>query len=481
MTNNSTVRRAKIVCTIGPSTRDPYTLRRLIAAGMDVVRVNFSHTSHEDARRLIGMIREAAAELGKPVAILADLQGPKIRVGDLPGTVEIQAGKRYSIVPEGDVEPEATSGKVLPTTYEGLADDVGEGDTILIDDGRIEFRVSGVSGSAVEVVAENDGPITSQKGINLPGITVRAPGMTEKDRRDLELANEEGVDYVALSFVRRAADLEELRTLIRPGTLIIAKIVKEQAVQQLRDIMRMADGVMVARGDLGVEMPFEEVPIVQKRILRLGQETARLTITATQMLESMVSSPRPTRAEASDVANALLDGTDAVMLSAETAVGAYPVEAVETMDRIIRRIERETHFAKDTIDYAPLPVRPAEQKTTSAAVAAAAFEAIQRLECPFVVTFTASGSTARVVAAQRPAVPILAVTDQRRTYTQLPLVWGVVPILHEGEVSFDDLLQTAREYALKEGLGRPGQRFVVTAGVPFHEPGTTNIMRVEEL
>jgi len=305
--------------------------------------------------------------------------------------------------------------------------------------------------------------------------------MTPKDHEDLAVAIEEGVDCIALSFVRRATDLEELRELVTPGMLLIAKIEKGQAVQQLRGIMRMADGIMVARGDLGVELPYEEVPIVQKRILRLGQETARVTITATQMLESMISAPRPTRAEASDVANALLDGTDAVMLSAETAVGAYPVEAVETMDRVIRRIERETHFAADTKDYAPLPVQPAEQKTTPAAVAAAAVEAMHRLDCPFVVTLTASGSTARVVSAQRPAVPILAVTDRPETYSQLPLVWGVVPILHQGELSFDRLLETAREYALKEGIGRPGQRFVVTAGVPFHEPGTTNIMRIEEL
>ena len=375
MTNSGAIRRAKIVCTIGPSTSDPYTLRRLLAAGMDVVRLNFSHTSHEDVRRLVEITRVAAADLGKPVAILADLQGPKIRVGDLPGTVEIQSGKSYSIVPESDIGRTAASGRVLPTTYEDLAGDVGSGDTILLDDGRIEFRVTGVSGRAVEVVARNDGPLTSQKGINLPGVVVNAPGMTDKDRSDLALAVELGVDYVALSFVRRAADLEELRALVPSGTLIVAKIEKSQAVQQLRDIMRMADGVMVARGDLGVEMPFEDVPIVQKRILRLGQETSRVTITATQMLESMISAPRPTRAEVSDVANALLDGTDAVMLSAETAVGAYPVEAVETMDRVIRRIEREKHFATDTIDYAPLPIRPAEQKTTPAAVAAAAFEA----------------------------------------------------------------------------------------------------------
>lgn len=481
MTNRNAIRRAKIVCTIGPSTSDPYTLRQLVAAGMDVVRLNFSHTSHDEVRRLVQMVRGVAAELGKPIAILADLQGPKIRVGDIPGGMEVRAGTTYSIVPEIDLVEKPSSGRVIPTTYEGLSGDVGPTDTILLDDGKIELSVTKVSGRTVEVVAQNDGPLSSQKGINLPGVIVNAPGMTTKDLADLAVALEEGVDCVALSFVRRATDLEELRELVTPGMLLIAKIEKGQAVQQLRSIMRMADGIMVARGDLGVEMPYEEVPIVQKRILRLGQETAKVTITATQMLESMISAPRPTRAEASDVANALLDGTDAVMLSAETAVGAYPVEAVETMDRVIRRIERETHFAADTKDYAPLPVQPAEQKTTPAAVAAAAVEAMHRLDCPFVVTLTASGSTARVVSAQRPAVPILAVTDRPETYSQLPLVWGVVPILHRGELSFDRLLETAREYALKEGIGRPGQRFVVTAGVPFHEPGTTNIMRIEEL
>ncbi len=485
MSGDQGFRRAKIVCTIGPATRNAKTFGRLVAAGIDAVRINFSHTSHEDARMVVSLAREASRESDRPLAVLADLQGPKIRVGDLPEELEITAGVSYLIAPENAASRAARGhsgvSAVIPTTYEGLPHDVALDDRILVDDGRLAFRVSRIEENSVVVEAADDGVVRSQKGINLPGVDVKAPALTQKDREDLELALGLGVDYVALSFVRRGEDVEELRALVGGNALIIAKIEKVQAVRNLLSIMRAADGVMVARGDLGVEVDFEDVPVVQKRILRLSQESISIGVTATQMLESMISSPRPTRAEVSDVANALLDGTDAVMLAAETAVGEFPVEAVEAMARVIRRIERERGFADDTSDLAPPRVHARVRHSVAGAIAGAAVEATERLRAPFVVTFTRSGFTARLISAQRPRVPMLVVTDQRRTYDQLALVWGAVPILHNGDMSYDALLERAASFAVETGLGEAGQSFVVTAGVPFHVPGTTNYMRIETL
>jgi pyruvate kinase len=493
MAERNAFRRARILCTLGPATRDPELFRQLVAAGMDGVRVNFSHSSHEDAERVVALAREVAREAGRPIAVLVDLQGPKIRVGDLPEPVRIEPGRRYRVVPEetldADVSPaaEAPGGAmgagetVLPSTYADLAGDVTPGDRVLFDDGRIALRVVEVSGAEVVLEAVDGGELRSGKGINLPGIEVSAPSLTEKDRDDVRFALGLGVDYVALSFVRRPADVEELRRIVDGRALLIAKIEMSQALRQLAEILRASDGVMVARGDLGVELDFEEVPIVQKRILRLTRESAKLGITATQMLESMISSVRPTRAEVSDVANALLDGTDAVMLSGETAVGAHPVEAVETMNRIIRRIERERSVGFDGSEPERARGLAAVHHTTAGAIAGAAAEATERLDAPFVVTFTRSGFTAWVVAAQRLRVPVLAVTDQVRTWSQLALAWGVVPLLCEGEATYEGMMSAARRFALERRLGEPGQTFVVTAGVPFHVPGTTNYMRIETL
>lgn len=485
MRDRRPVRRAKIVCTIGPASCEPAVFREIAAAGMDAVRVNFSHSSHEMAADICTLARAAAEEIGRPLAVLFDLQGPKIRVGDLARPMEIREGARYAFLPPGqDIEPgeeDALGGEPIPTTYAGLADDLSPGDRLLLDDGFLGLRVVSVADGCVLAEALNGGTLLPHKGINLPGIEVGAPSLTEKDREDVRFANGQDVDFLALSFVRRPEEVERLREVADPGLLIIAKIEKEKAVRALPEIMERADGAMVARGDLGVELPYEEVPIVQKRTLRLGQELARTTVTATQMLESMIGSPRPTRAEVSDVANALLDGTDAVMLSAETATGLYPVEAVRTMDRIIRRIEGERCFLPHPFDYAPSEGLPAVRHTVSGAIAGAAVEAIDRLGCPFLVTFTRSGYTARVVSAHRPPVPILAITDQRRTYNQLALAWGVTPVLFEGDVTYETLLAVAREKAKIIGLGQPGEKFVVTAGIPFHVTGTTNLMRVEEL
>lgn len=474
-------RRAKIVSTVGPATRDPAVFEKLVEAGTDAVRINFSHASHEEAARIVSMVGDAVRETGRPIATIGDLQGPKIRVGDLDEPVAIEPEARYCFVPEGLDPPRGCAPeRIIPTTYPELADEVEPGNRILLDDGRFELVVEEVEDRWITARSASEGALRSQKGINLPGVQVQAPSLTGKDREDIEFSRAQRLDYLALSFVRGPEDLREARSAMDKGCLLIAKIEKAQALDRLAEILPESDGVMVARGDLGVELPYEEVPMMQKRIIRLAQERARPVITATQMLESMTRSPRPTRAEVSDVANALLDGTDAVMLSAETAIGEHPVEAVATMDRIIRRIEHERHgrFARPGRRSGELA---AVQQTTSGAVAAASMQAVERLGSPFLVTFTRSGFTARIVSAQRPAVPILAVSDQWRTFNQLALVWGVRPILFRGEVNYRSMLARAKEIALEEGLGEPGQRFVVTAGVPFHVPGTTNMMRIEEL
>ena len=478
-------RRAKIVSTIGPASWDRDVLYRLMEAGTDAIRLNFTHMGPDRAAGVVRDISDAARQVGRPVAIIGDLGGPKIRVGDLPGgRLEIEPEQTYWFFPEGEPPPkESPSERRIPTTYPELSEEVEPGTRILLDDGHFEFIVEEVAGETppwVSARAFSVGVLESQKGINLPGVRVGAPALTEKDLADLEFSVEQLLDYVALSFVRRPEDLETTRRKMDRGGLLIAKIEKSQALENLPDILPLSDAVMVARGDLGVELPFEEVPMIQKRIILLAQERARPVITATQMLESMIQSPHPTRAEVSDVANALLDGTDAVMLSAETAVGAYPVEAVRTMDRIIRRIEHERlgrtgRAGKQVEGVARI------QQTTSGAIAASSLIAVERIDSPFIVTFTQSGYTARIVSAQRPSVPILAMTDQWRTYNQLALVWGVHPVLFRGGVSYSSMLDKAREEALELGMGEPGQRFVVTAGVPFHVPGTTNMMRVEEL
>jgi len=483
MNESPAFRRAKILCTLGPASRDPAVFRALVEAGLDGVRVNFSHSSHEQAVQAVELARAASLESGRAISVLADLQGPKIRVGVLASPFEIVTGATYLAYPEVEDSGFANQGGAIPipTTYPDLATDLGPGDRVLFDDGKIALTVLEIQDDRVLLQALEDGILSSGKGINLPGAEIGAPSLTDKDREDARLALDLGVDYIALSFIRRPDDLDELRQLVDGRALLVAKIEMAQALRNLHGILASADGVMVARGDLGVELDFEEVPLVQKRILRLTSKTAKLGITATQMLESMITSSRPTRAEVSDVANALLDGTDALMLSAETAVGEYPVESVRTMSRIIRRIEREPGIDEDGQGSARFRGLAPVHHTVAGAVAGAAAEATDRLGAPFLVTFTNSGFTAWVQSAQRLQVPILAVTDQPRTFSQLALAYGVVPLLLEAEASYDNMLDRARDFARQHGLGEEGDSFVVTAGVPFHTPGTTNYMRIETL
>lgn len=463
--------RTKIVCTLGPATASRDGIRALIDAGMNVARLNFSHGTRDEHRRTIEMVRSAAAELGHPVGILGDLQGPRIRIGDLDQPVRVETGDDMILAYEGEERPGE-----IPVTYDRLASDVHVGDRILIDDGLIELVVLDVEPPRVRARVIHGGDVKRYKGLNLPGVQVSAPSITDKDREDALFAAEADLDYLALSFVRRAEDIDDLRQIVPKHMLVIAKIEKDAALSNIERIIRTADGVMVARGDLGVELPFEEIPIVQKNIISLANRIGKPVITATQMLESMVERPRPTRAEASDVANAILDGTDAVMLSAETAAGAYPRLAVEAMRRIV--VETEQHLGGGHHDRRP---DAAGAVPTELAIAAATVAAVHMLQTPVVVAFTKSGFSARIVSSYRPGVPILALTDQERTYRQLALMWGVVPELVRHCDTYDQMMVLAKEAVVRRELASSGDRIVVTAGVPFDVPGTTNILKVERV
>ncbi|MEO8622565.1 MAG: pyruvate kinase [bacterium] len=462
--------RTKIVCTLGPASNNRETLRSLMEAGLSVARLNFSHGTHEQHAATVALVRSTAEELGRPVAILGDLQGPRIRIGDLAEPRAVTDGQDLVLVAGEDAGPDQ-----FPTTYEHLCDDLKVGDRILVDDGLIELVALEVGTHTVKARVLHGGMIKSHKGMNLPGVAVSAPSITEKDWADVTFAVEHKLEYLALSFVRRAQDIAELREKIPKDMLVVAKIEKDSALENIESIVRASDAVMVARGDLGVELPFEEVPIAQKMIISLCNKLGRPVITATQMLESMITNPRPTRAEASDVANAIFDGTDAVMLSAETAAGQYPRLAVEAMSRIIMEIEKHPRIVRN--DERRFTGESAV--STEQAIAAAATSAVRSLAAPALIVFTKSGFSARIVASHRPNVPILVLTDQERTYRQLSLVWGVIPCLVQHCDSYWDMVKLGLEQVRLHGLAREGDRVVVTAGVPFDVPGTTNMMKVE--
>ena len=462
--------RTKIVCTLGPATATRDAIRSLVESGMNVARINFSHGTHDQHRETIRFVRAVADEAQRPVAILGDLQGPRIRIGDLERPIQLENGGDVVLIPETAAAREHE----VPVTYDRLAEDLHVGDRILIDDGLLELVVVDVRKPRVTARVLHGGPLRSHKGMNFPGVLVSAPSLTDKDRADVKFAIDQELDYLALSFVRRAEDVTELRALLPKGVLIVAKIEKDSALENIESILIASDAVMVARGDLGVELPFEEVPLAQKRIISLANHLGRPVITATQMLESMVTHPRPTRAEASDVANAIIDGTDAVMLSAETAAGKYPRLAVAAMTRIISEMER--HPRTQLRDER----RPRGQPvSTEYAIAAASSAAVRMLGAPCLIVFTKSGFSARIVASQRPNTPILVLTDVPRTYRQLALIWGVVPELVPHAKSYDEMVAMALAAVKKRGLAREGDQVVVTAGVPFDTPGTTNTMKVE--
>ncbi|MDX1675821.1 MAG: pyruvate kinase [Longimicrobiales bacterium] len=471
--------RTKVVATLGPATASLETIRSILETGANVVRINFAHGTADDHRQTVAWVREAAEALDVPVAILGDLAGPKIRIGELAEPVELQPDQVVVIAPEDEAE-----GDELPCTYDDLADDVSRDTRILLDDGQLELRVQGKKGMRVEARVVRGGMLRSNKGLNLPGVQVSAPALTEKDRSDLQLAIELDVDYIGLSFVQRPEDITQLRELIPEELLIVAKIEKDVAVERIQEILDVTDAVMVARGDLGVELPFEQVPVVQKKIIQMANMYARPVITATQMLESMIEAARPTRAEASDVANALFDGTGAVMLSGETAVGRNPVVAVDAMVRIGREIENTASFVEGPKYDVPMHnwLRTGATRTEHA-IAAATVEAVNLLGAPAIITLTRSGFTSRLVASYRPRVPILGLCHHEKVYRQLALVWGVTPFLCADvpEEDYDEVVGAGLQALLDLEMAQLGDRVVVTAGIPFAVSGTTNMVRVEEL
>ena len=478
---SSAIRRTKIVATLGPAWSHPDRMVQLLDAGVNVVRVNASHGTPELRAQWIRDLQRVCKDRKEPVAILVDLHGPRIRVGQLPEPRELVQGQSVTFAPE-----DGATGGELPTTYAALAGDMRIGSKILLDDGLLAVEVTGIRGDRVDGIVRYGGLLRANKGMNLPGVDVSAPAVTEKDREEVAHAVALGVDYIGVSFVRRAEELNELRTLIPRRVQLVAKIEKDTALLHLESILDATDAVMVARGDLGVELPFEEVPLVQKRLIREANRRGKPVITATQMLESMVHAPRPTRAEASDVANAILDGTDAVMLSAETAVGDYALEAVQAMDRIAREVERHRTGRSAAFDLAVgrrsggANDRFAERRArTEDAIAVAVCAASELLETRVIACFTSSGFTARTVASFRPSVPIVAVTPEPDTHRALALVWGVTPVLVAHVPNYDAMLHVARAELLAQGLVRPGDRVVVTAGVPFDMPGTTNLLKIE--
>lgn len=463
-------RHSKIVCTIGPASRSPKMINRLFTAGMDVARLNFSHGTHEEHAKNITQLRAASGEHEKPIAILADLQGPKIRTGALAGggPVLLRAGQRFVI----------TTAKVLGdstrvnTTFTPLPREVRRGDRVLLSDGLIELRVEQVRDGQVICEVVNGGALGEHKGINLPGVKLRVPALTPKDRADLVFALKHGADYIAVSFVRRPEDVLLAKQLIRRAgkdTPVIAKLEKPEAIENLDAILRVADGVMVARGDLGVEMNPERVPVVQKTIIARAREFRRPVITATQMLESMTENPRPTRAEASDVANAIFDGSDAVMLSAETASGKYPVEAVAMMARIIEEAEA-------SIREFPRPA-PQEQLKVAETVAELVCHASRELHMKLIAVFTHSGFTARLVSRYRPLVPIVAFSPEQETRRRMALIWGVCPRNIQDVKKVDGLTAVAEKRLLEERLARKGDVIGIVAGTPMGIRGTTNFMK----
>src|SRR5882724_12014026 len=463
-------RHSKIVCTIGPASRDPRILMRLLEAGMDVARLNFSHGSHSEHLACIQSLRATANKLAKTIAILADLQGPKIRTGPLAGgrPVALRAGQKFTI----------TTARILgdstrvSTTFLPLPKEVHRGDRILLSDGLIELRVESVRARDVNCRVVNGGALGEHKGINLPGVQLRVPALTPKDKADLKFALAQGADYIAVSFVRRPEDVLLAKRLIRRAgkeTPVIAKLEKPEAIENLEGILRVSDGVMVARGDLGVEMSPERVPVVQKNIIARAREFRRPVITATQMLESMTENPRPTRAEASDVANAIFDGSDAVMLSAETANGKYPVEAVSMMARIIESAEK-------SIEEFPRPV-PQEKLKIAETVAELVCHASRELHMKLIVVFTHSGFTARLISRYRPQVPIIALTPEVATLRRMALIWGVLPLESRDPHRIDTLAGITEKKLLLERLVRKGDVIGIVAGTAMGVRGTTNFMK----
>ncbi|MBM7622606.1 pyruvate kinase [Sporohalobacter salinus] len=468
------MRRTKIVCTIGPGSDDKETLSQLIDAGMNVARMNFSHGNHEEHKERIERVRDLAAKKEKPVAILLDTKGPEVRTGELKNDEEVmlEKGSKFTITTE-EIEG---NNKRVSVSYKKLPEDVEVGGTILIDDGLIELEVDNISNTEVECTVLNGGKLGSHKGVNLPGVSVNLPAITEKDVADIKFGIEIDVDFIAASFIRKASDVLEIKRILEEDEAdikIISKIENEEGVENIDEIIEVSSGIMVARGDLGVEIPTEQVPAAQKMMIDKCNEEGKPVITATQMLDSMIRNPRPTRAEASDVANAILDGTDATMLSGETAIGEYPVRAVETMANIAQEIEESEQYAKQMTQKNMVPPR-----TVTDSISYSTCETAQDLGASAIITSTSSGHTARMVSKYRPYPPVIAATPNPKVCKQLALSWGVKPILVEDTDSTDDMFEVSVRGALDAGYIDLGDLIVLTAGTPVGVAGTTNLLKV---
>ncbi|MCK9423992.1 MAG: pyruvate kinase [Bacteroidales bacterium] len=467
------IRRTKIVATIGPASSSADMIRKLIEAGMDVARLNFSHGKYEDHAQVIKYLRDISEELDKPVTIMQDLQGPKIRVGQLPGgKTEIKTGEFINLVPENEFNNKPYT---IPIDYPYLAEEAKPGMQVLLADGLFELLVTAIDGNTVQCQVVEGGCLSSRKGVNFPNLNLRLPSLTDKDIRDLEFGLDQGVDWVSLSFVRSAEDVKVLKKMIvdkgyfKP---VIAKIEKPQAIDHLEEIVDEVNGIMVARGDLGVEMFPEKVPMLQKRIIELCNRKGKTVITATQMLESMIHEPRPTRAEASDVANAIIDGTDAIMLSGETAMGDFPVKAVEMMARIAMDVEAKIKFKS----YPPL----IPSKVMALSQAIDRMEDVIKPRC--IVVLTTSGRSAQSVAAMRPNSPVFALTTHPKVYHALNLIWGINPVLiDEHPDTFEEMVLLCEKTVVKKNLATSGDEIIILGGIPGHREGGTNFIKLHTI
>jgi pyruvate kinase len=468
------LKKTKIICTLGPASSDPVVLERMINSGMNIARLNFSHGTHEEHAHRIKLVRQAAAKVGKPVGILADLQGPKIRIGKLPvDPLTLGDGDRLYLTV--DKEQGQSSGYVF-VDYPSLTKDVTIGGIILLADGMIKLRVIEIGETVLQCEVVNGGKLTSKKGVTLPGVSVNLPALMEKDRSDLEFVIKEQVDLIALSFARKAEHILEIREIVNNlggDQLLIAKIENEEGLKNSEAILQAADGIMVARGDLGVEVPPEEVPLIQKHLIEICNIAGKPVITATEMMESMIRNPRPTRAEITDIAHAIMDGTDAIMLSAETAVGSFPAAVVNIMSRVAERIEASLRYEKILAKK-----RVGSSPTVADAISHATCQTAMDLKAAAIITSTQSGSTARMVSKYRPLAPIVAVTPSKRIAQQLTISWGVIPVQVPPAHNIDEMFDLSIESAKKAGFVSTNDLIVITAGVRTGVPGSTNLLQV---
>lgn len=463
-------RRTKIIATLGPASSTFEVIERLYRAGADVFRLNFSHGSHEDHAARIATIREVERRVGRPIGILADVQGPKLRVGRFQaGRVQLQTGQSFRL----DLNPSPGDVRRVTLPHKEIIAAAQIGTTLLLDDGKLRLRVTRTRPDHLETQVVVGGPLSDRKGVNVPDVALPIPALTEKDRADLDFVLPLGIEYIGLSFVQRAEDVAETKRIAAGRAWVMVKMEKPQAVENLDAILELADCVMVARGDLGVELPPEDVPLVQKRIVRAARALGKPVVVATQMLESMITAPSPTRAEVSDVGTAVFDGADAVMLSAETAAGQYPYEAVNMMDRIVARVEQDPDWRRIT-DAS----RPAPERTSAGAIATAARQVAETIDAEVIATFSSTGSTTQRVARERPNCPILGLTSSGVTARRMAVIWGVHPLEVSEIHSMTEMVARAVKAAQYEGFAKAGDEVVVTAGMPFGTPGTTNALRV---